>query len=219
VRRDDRLFVSLGPGGPLHSFGRHAAMLLGIRGTVPTSAGTAGLAADLAASGATLWLATVEQVAALAALGASVGALAAHLQGVVMPIGAVAELPAASAAAAAFRAAFGIEPVVAYAPPEAGGLIAMNTPPTRAGGSHEVTCKHDTVGRVVNGVVVWPRAAMRPPLGLASLADWGVPDDAGATLVIAATLPGGANLPSDEPRAFRLADRFDVDGDGFLIAR
>ena len=47
------------------------------------------------------------------------------LDAVVVPIGAVAELAAAEAAAARFKERFGIEPVVAFAPREVGGLVAI----------------------------------------------------------------------------------------------
>jgi hypothetical protein len=50
---------------------------------------------------------------------------------------------------------------------------------------------------------------MRPPLGLPSLAGEGIPDDATATLAIAAT---GSKVAL-------LADAFDVDKDGFLTPR
>jgi len=213
IRRSDRLVASLAAGDPLHdSLGLHAGRLLRIRATSVTSlTPVAGLLAAVAAERATVWLARVEQVAAAAAAGSP--ALPA-LEVVVMPIGSAGDLPAARAAATAFAAAFGIAPVVAYAPPEAGGLVAMNTPASRIDWTHETLDKPDTVGRVVNGVAVWPRAADRGPLGLPPPP--GI-DGAGAgTLVIGATLgprPAGAL-----PRAAFLADAFTVDEDGFLVA-
>ena len=59
---------------------------------------------------------------------------------------------------------------------------------------------------------------MRPPLGRDSLVAEGIPDDADATLVIAATGPAAAGLGS-QPRAALLADSFDVDAEGFLVPR
>jgi hypothetical protein len=50
---------------------------------------------------------------------------------------------------------------------------------------------------------------MRPSLGLPSLAAEGIPDDAAATLVIAAT----------GSKPVLLADAFDIDKEGFLVAR
>ena len=211
VRRTDRLVASLAPGGPLHdSLGLHGGRLLGIRATVldantPANA----VAAALAREKATIWLAEIEQALALAGQPEASAGLAAHLAAVVLPIGSLAELPRAREAIEAFREAFGIEPVVAYAPPEVGGLVAMNTPAKRIEWDHETINRPETVGRVVNGVVVWPQAGMRHPLGLPSLAAEGIPDDATATLAIAAT---GSKVAL-------LADAFDVDKDGFLTPR
>jgi hypothetical protein len=87
---------------------------------------------------------------------------------------------------------------------------------SRIAWDHEAINKPETVGRVVNGVAVWPRAAMRLPLGLDSLASQGIADDADGTLAIAAT--GGAGR-ARTPRAALLPDTFDVDKDGFLVPR
>ncbi|MGI9177549.1 MAG: MFS transporter [Pirellulales bacterium] len=221
VRRTDRLVASLAAGDPLHdSLGQHAGRLLGIRATVlEASTDAAGILETIAREKATIWLARVEQVLAAAGQPSS-GDLAAHLAAVVMPIGRAVELPRAREAIAAFQAAHGVEPVVAYAPPEVGGLVAMNTPPARIEWNHETITKPETVGRVVNGVVVWPRAAMRRALGLPSLESQGLSDAAETTLVIAATAPcppGASNAIA--PRAVLLADAFAVDKEGFLVAR
>lgn len=218
VRRDDRLLASLAAGDPLHdSLGLHAARLLGIRATVADSASPAPrLAAALVRDRSTIWLARVEQVLALAAEPASAAGLGDHLAVVVIPIGRHADLPRAREAITRFRDAFGIEPVVAYAPAEIGGLVAMNTPPSRIAWDHEVITKPDTVGRVVNGVVVWPRAGQRSALGLPLLAGSGIEDGAAGTLVIAATGPQNGQ---GQPRAALLSDAFDVDKDGFLAPR
>jgi len=95
----------------------------------------------------------------------------------------------------------------------------MNTPPGRPGADHEVTCRPETIGRVVNGVVVWPEARMRTRLGLESLAAAGIADDCPRSLVIGATLPGGAADDAETPRALLLADAFTIDDDGFLVVR
>jgi 1-acyl-sn-glycerol-3-phosphate acyltransferase len=214
LRRDDRLVASLAPGDPLHdSLGLHAGRLLRLHATVvETSTPAAGLAAAVAGERATVWLARIEQVAAVAAVG-SPGLPA--LEVVVMPIASAGDLPRARAAAAAFASAFGIAPVVAYAPPEAGGLVAMNTPAKRVAWNHEILDKPDTVGRVVNGVAVWPRAADRESLGLA--APPGIGRGEPRTLVIGAPL--GPRPAGEPPRAALLADAFDIDIDGFLVAR
>jgi hypothetical protein len=211
VRRNDRLVASLAPGEPLHdSLGQHGGRLLGIRATVlDADAPADAVAATLSREKATIWLARIEQVLALAGDPTAAAGLAAHLAAVVMPVGSVAQLPRAREAIEAFREASGIEPVVAYAPPEVGGLVAMNTPRARIEWDHETINRPETVGRVVNGAVVWPRGAMRTALGLPSLAAEGIPDDAAATLAITAT----------GSQAALLADAFDVDKEGFLTPR
>ena len=211
LRRSDRLMTSLAPEDPLHgSLGSHGGRLLGIsfRAVAPTTA-AASLARELAAGRATIWLARIDQVEAIAR-----EPLAAPLVAVVMPIGRAADLAWARHASDRFREAHGIEAVVAFAPPEAGGLLAMNTPPARSAGSFEATCKPETLGRVLNGCVVWPRASDRAALGLASLAADGIPDNAAETLAIAATLPFPG---STSPRAILLADALNVDKEGFLV--
>jgi 1-acyl-sn-glycerol-3-phosphate acyltransferase len=221
LRRDDRLLASLAPGDPLHeSLGTQAGRLLGIEARVVEPASpAAGIVETLRSRRTTIWLARVEQVAAVATVPEAAG-LAPQLVAVVMPIASAADLPAARAAAEAFRAACGVEPVVAYAPREVGGLVAMNTPAARHASEFEVTCKPETVGRVVNGVVVWPRAAMRTPLERGSLAARGIPDDAEGTLAVAATAAAGHDgRGGREPGAALLGDEFDVDADGFLVPR
>jgi 1-acyl-sn-glycerol-3-phosphate acyltransferase len=215
VRRDDRLLASLAVGDPLHeSLGSHAGRLLGIAAVTSDATTAAGdLAAALVREQATIWLARIEQVAAVAADPAA-ARLGQRLAVVVMPIATAADLPRARQASAAFQAATGVEPVVAYAPREIGGLVAMNTPPSRVSWDHETVSKPDTVGRVVNGVVVWPRGAMRQALNRPSLASVGIPDDASGTLAIAASGVGRGG-----PKAAVLADSFDVDKEGFLVAR
>ena len=223
VRRNDHLLASLAPEDPLaRSLGRHAAALLRIRATVAEATTPPRELLDLLGrQRISIWLARVDQVAAVAALGKAGGPPLPRLDGVlaavVMPIGGTAELPAAMQAATDFREAYGVEPVVAFAPSEAGGLVAMNSPPARAVAEHEITLKRDTVGRVVNGVVVWPRAADRERLGREPLPGVGIEPGADRTLVIAATLPQSPE--SAAPAAVLLSDTFDVDADGFLVPR
>jgi acyl-[acyl-carrier-protein]-phospholipid O-acyltransferase/long-chain-fatty-acid--[acyl-carrier-protein] ligase len=218
LRKTDHLLSSLAPSDPLaNTLGTHGQRLLGIPTTsVPYEATPADLAAMLATSRATVWLARVDQVEALAKVASPVPRLDAHLVGIVMPIVRAADLPWARHASEQFRQMHGVEPVVAYCPAEAGCLVAMNTPPARAAGDFEVTSKPDTVGRVLNGGVVWPHASTRPPLGLASLSAEGIANDADATLVISAMFPCPGSLA---PRAVLLADAFDVDKEGFLVPR
>ena len=224
VRRGDRLVASLAAGDPLHdSLGLDAGRLLSIRAaSLEASLPAAAILTALDRERATIWLARVEQVRAAA--DAPLDRFAAPLTAVVMPIGSLADLPPAREAAARFRERFGVEPVVAFAPREAGGLVAMNSPAARMPPGQEVTSKPESVGRVVNGVVVWPAAAMRQRLGLAPLE--AVPAGAAA----AGDAPGGtatghgdrsivfgATLPA--PAAVVLDAAFDVDKDGFLVPR
>jgi hypothetical protein len=64
---------------------------------------------------------------------------------------------------------------------------------------------------VVNGVVVWPAVGLRERLGLAPPGGRTFATDGDRTLVIGATLPA--------PAAASLDAAFDVDKDGFLVAR
>jgi hypothetical protein len=73
------------------------------------------------------------------------------------------------------------------------------------------------VGRVLNGVVVWPRASDRERLGREPLPGGGIAAGEGRTLVIGATLP--QTVDGAAPAAVLLANAFDVDGDGFLVPR
>jgi acyl-[acyl-carrier-protein]-phospholipid O-acyltransferase/long-chain-fatty-acid--[acyl-carrier-protein] ligase len=231
VRRGDRMLVSLADGDPLYgSLAVHGARLLGIRGTMADAGSSPRqLGEMIQRERITIWLARVEQVLALAteqAAGsnATLSGLKSTLEVVVMPIDAVAELPRAREASARFREVFGVEPVVAFAPREAGGLVAMNSPPARATADHEVTLKSDTLGRVVNGVVVWPEAAIRDRLGRAALVEQGIPTGEHRSLVIGATLPSQAGTTHgkqrfDGPAACLLDVAFDVDKEGFLVPK
>ncbi len=217
VRRTDRMLSSLAFGDPLAGFfGTGVGERLGIASVVVDGhAEAAELLRCLAEERITLWVGRPAQVAAVASLakGGSGGATLA-VEGVVMPIASAGELAAAEQAAEAFHAAWGVRPVVAYSP-DGRSLVSMNTPPVRSA-SHEVTHKAGTLGRTVNGVVVWPDASMRRPLGLA--APRGLPpgDLENGTLVIAATIPRPG---SERPAVMRLDEAFDIDADGFVVPR
>lgn len=227
VRREDRLLASLAVGDPLHeSLGTHGGRLLGIEARVVDGQHISSreLAGTLVREKISIWLARIDQVAAVAMLPADddspLPPLAGVLQAVVMPIDDVADLPRATQAAAAFLDRHGVEPVVAFAPREARGLVAMNTPPARSVADHEVTLKRDTVGRVVNGVVVWPRASDRERLGMEQLPGGGIAAGEARTLVIGATLPQPAQrVDGETPDAVLLVEAFDVDNEGFLVRR
>lgn len=217
LRRSDRLVTSLAPGDPLHdTLGMHGGPLLGIHASVVAAdQPPAGLRDALVRERATLWLARVEQVSAVATDGDGSGSPAwAGLAAVIVPLRSLGDLPAARAAADRFRAVTGVEVVTAYAPPEAGGLVAMNTPVSRRGGDHETTCDAGSVGRVVNGVVVWPAASMRQRLGFEALP--GIAID--RSVVIGATLPCPGGSACEHPRAAVLADLVSIDEEGFIRA-
>jgi acyl-[acyl-carrier-protein]-phospholipid O-acyltransferase/long-chain-fatty-acid--[acyl-carrier-protein] ligase len=219
LRSTDRLCTSLAPSDPLGAtLGSHGQRLLGIPTTTVSAETTAAdIATQLVSTRSTIWLARVDQVEALANAASPSAPLSDHLVAVVMPIPRAADLPWARHASERFRDVHGVEPVVAYCPREAGGgLVGMNTPPARSAGDFEVTSKPDTLGRVLNGSVVWPKASTRPPLGLKSLAPDGIPDDSASTLVVSAMIPCPGNA---KPGAVLLADAFDVDKEGFLVPR
>ena len=231
LRRDDRILSSLAVGDPLHgSLGLFAGPLLNMRAVVAdASLSPRRLGEAIVREGATIWLARIEQVLGLANEptdgGTPLPGWGDMLAAVVMPINDVADLPRARLAAERFQEVFGIEPVVAFAALEAHGLVAMNTPPARGTADHEITSKAHTVGRVVNGVVVWPRAAMRDDLGMSPLIDRGVGVGESRTLVLGATLPQspnqspGADVAPELPCACVLETAFDVDKEGFLVLR
>ena len=217
LTRRDRLLVSLAATDPLgDGFQADSLQALGVVGRAVSAEGTtADLLEALSGHRATVWLARSGQVAAVAAAGLQPGFEPPQV--VVLPLASTADLSAVQPAVEAYAAAFGSEPVVAYAPPGC-GLVAMNTPRCR-GQVQEVTWKADSLGRVVNGAVVWPRASLRreadrePLLGLGAGSCGAGVEDA-ASIVVAATIPAGTGLGWRE-----LPERFDVDDDGFLQLR
>jgi len=215
VRRDDRLVSSLAPGDPLERpLGVCGGPLLGIAATtIRPDLTPHRTAEELQRLRATIWLARSEQVAALAPLPRS--AVGPPPEVIVIPIADPVEFEAARRAAEAFRAAHGIEPVVAFAPEAVGGLVSMNTPPSRFAVDDIVTCKPQSLGRVVTGVVVWPEASLRTRLGLAPLGGDAPPPN--ATLVVAASGARRAADGADHPPSFCLSAGYVVDDDGFLF--
>jgi len=217
VKACDVLVSSLAEDDPLgRSFGPHAARQLGIRGDPIEPAVDAGrLARSLQSQGATIWLASVAQVEALTTTPDTIS-LPAGLDAVVIPIPAPAARGRAVAAAAAFQRRYGIEPVTALAVAGGQALVAMNTPAARVPAGHDVPLRPESLGRVVNGAVVWPVAHQRAALGLPPFPGL----DAGDTrcLVIGAMLPRPADgTPPAEPAAILLDDRLAIDADGFLV--
>ena len=221
VRRDDRMVSSLLPDDPLaFHLGVCGGPLLGIAATTIEPGLTAQAMLDeLVRFRATIWLARPGQVAAIAALPPErVGRLP---EVIVIPVcefsGYVAQR-----AITAIQAAHGVEPVVAFAPKAIGGLVSMNTPPSRFAFDEMVTCRPASLGRVVMGVVVWPLAADRARLGLEPL-DGDAPEDlaaADASLVVAATgirHTSGGGDGGRQPPSCLLRGAYLVDDHGFLF--
>jgi acyl-[acyl-carrier-protein]-phospholipid O-acyltransferase/long-chain-fatty-acid--[acyl-carrier-protein] ligase len=222
LRRTDRMLVSQMAEDPLAEvFGCRAPQLLGLPGETLNGQQPLGTVLDrLVNIGATVWIARLEQIEALAA-GDTAGSLPGSLEVIVMPIGSGSAISRATPAGEQFRKRFGIQPVVAFAP-HGCGLLAMHTPPARAA-SHETTWKAGSVGRVVNGAVVWPQAsvrqaAAREPLSRLCVAAADAlppePEISARSLAIGATIPASEGLG-----CLCLTDSFDVDEDGFLVLR
>jgi 2-desacetyl-2-hydroxyethyl bacteriochlorophyllide A dehydrogenase len=103
-------------------------------------------------------------------------------------------------------------------------LLWDGTMPAFPGMGYPLVPGYETVGRVVNGVVVWPEAAIRDRLGRESLVDQGIAPGDTRTLVIGATLPprdgsGRGTAGNDRPAACLLDTAFDVDKEGFLLVK
>ena len=230
VRRDDRMVSSLVPTDPLHlDLGVCGGPLLGIAATtIDPGLSAVPMLEELKRLRATIWLARIGQVAAIAALPPEqVGRLP---DVIVIPIGDGGENVIARQAAAAFRTAHGIEPVVAFAPEAVGGLVSMNTPPSRLVADAEIISRPESLGRVVMGVVVWPLASDRARLGLEPLdgdaSDGGTSEDEGASkadfsLIVAATAArrtaGGGDGREREPLSCAVSGKYLVDDHGFLF--
>jgi hypothetical protein len=230
VRRDDRMVSSLLPTDPLHlHLGVCGGPLLGIAATtIDPGLSAVAMLEELERLRATIWLARVGQVAAIAALPPEqVGRLP---EVVVIPIGDGGEIVMARQAAAAFHKAHKIEPVVAFAPEAVGGLVSMNTPPSRFAVDTEVGSRPESLGRVVMGVVVWPLASDRARLRLEPLdgdasnenafQDGGA-SEADCSLIVAATAArrtaGGGDGREWEPLSCALSGKYLVDDHGFLF--
>ncbi len=222
VRRDDRMVSSLLPDDPLaFHLGVCGGPLLGIAATtIEPGLPAQAMLEELARFRATIWLARPGQVAAIAALPSErVGRLP---EVIVIPVCDFSGFVMARRAIMAIQAAHGIEPIVAFAPEALGGLVSMNTPPSRLAVDAEITSRPESLGRVVMGVVVWPLAADRARLGLESL-DGEVSGDATAadsSFLVAATgirrTAGGGN-GGRQPPSCLLDGAYLVDDHGFLF--
>jgi 1-acyl-sn-glycerol-3-phosphate acyltransferase len=218
VKAADVLVSSLEPDDPLgRALGPDAADLLGIRAIAAAPGLDVGrLAATLREHAATIWLATAEQVEALATMPETV-TLPAGLDAIVIPIADPADHDRARGAAGGFARRYRIEPVTAYAVAGGQALVAMNTPPGRVPAGHDVPLRPESLGRVVNGAVVWPEGRWRASLGLRAIAGAGA--DERRSLVIGAMLPrSGDGPPPAEPASLLLDAGLAIDADGFLVA-
>lgn len=229
VRRDDRMVSSLVPTDPLHlHLGVCGGPLLGIAATtIDPGLSAVPMLEEIKRLRATIWLARVGQVAAIAALPPE--QVGRPPEVIVIPIGDCREIGIARHAAAAFHKAHNIEPVVAFAPETVGGLVSMNTPPSRLTANAEVASRPESLGRVVMGVVVWPLTSDRACLGLELLdgdASGGNASEADVSLIVAATAArrtaarrtaDGGDGDEWEPLLCALSGRYLVDDHGFLF--
>jgi hypothetical protein len=215
---------TLVPSDPLHiHLGVCGGPLLGIAATtIDPGLSAVPMLEELKRLRATIWLARIGQVAAIAALPPEqVGRLP---EVIVIPIGDGREIVMARHAAAAFHKAHKIEPVVAFAPEAVGGLVSMNTPPSRLAGDAEITSRPESLGRVVMGVVVWPLASDRARLGLEPLdgdASGEGDSEADFSMIVAATAArrtaGWGDDREREPLSCALSGKYLVDDHGFLF--
>ena len=214
IRRNDVLVSTLSADHPLGTaLGRFAGALLDIRAIWANGPTTAEAVHDVLALGpATVWVAELEQFVR-AAVEPS-GCMPHSLDVLVVPLTDPSALPRFEAAAAAFLERHGISAVAAFAPFGFGGLLAMNTPPCRNVVAHEATNKPGTLGRVLNGSVVWPTAATRRALGM---------PETSATAAVEAALPlalgaGFAGVRGESTELVPLPlPGISVDADGFLL--
>ena len=131
---------------------------------------------------------------------------------IIVPVGSTAEFKQVSELLSEFDKACGVRPVVAFAPPGC-GLIAMSTPPSRST-SQQKTYDPDSVGRVVNGAVVWPRASLRGSAGFEPFGDESPRSYGDSSLVVSAMSQGFDGIGWK-----LLEEQFDVDDNGFLRLR
>ncbi|MBT4885757.1 MAG: hypothetical protein HON07_00910 [Planctomycetaceae bacterium] len=131
---------------------------------------------------------------------------------IVIPVRSALEFEQLANTLSQFESVFEVTPVVAYAPPDC-GLVAMNTPPSRSQ-SQEKTYSSDSVGRVVNGAVVWPRASLRRLAAAEPLAGEAFESDADSSLLVSAMCKGNEGIGWK-----MLSEQFDVDDNGFLRLR
>jgi acyl-[acyl-carrier-protein]-phospholipid O-acyltransferase/long-chain-fatty-acid--[acyl-carrier-protein] ligase len=215
LRRSDRLLVSLKEGDPLcHVFADRRSHRL----SVSVEACKEKVSAEefiqlFQRRQVTVWLAKHEQLDDILAFARSEPDKSIVVpEVIVVPVRSVLEFEQLANTLSQFESVFEVTPIVAYAPPEC-GLVAMSTPPSRAQ-SQEKTFAPDSVGRVVNGAVVWPRASLRSLAIAKPLSGNGFGSDGDGSLLVSAMCKG------DEGIGWKmLSEQFDVDDNGFLRLR
>ena len=215
LRRFDRLLVTLQKDDPLHDVfaDAHSHQL-----SVSVEACQEAVSADefvrlFQRRRVTVWIARHQQLNEILAFArGEPPKLMAFPEVIIVPVRSAAEFEHVAKTLSAFETMFGVTPVVAFAPPGC-GLIAMNTPPSRSV-SKENTYDCDSVGRVVNGAVVWPRASLRGPAGFGPLTDEDSQPDEHRSLVVSAMSQGSDGIGWNV-----LDEQFDVDENGFLRLR
>ena len=215
LRRFDRLLVTLQKDDPLHDVfaDAHSRQL-----SVSVEACQEAVSADefvrlFQRRRVTVWIARHQQLNEILAFArGEPPKLMAFPEVIIVPVRSAAEFEHVAKTLSAFETMFGVTPVAAFAPPGC-GLLAMSTPPSRSV-SKENTYACDSVGRVVNGAVVWPRASLREPAGLGPLTDADSQPNGDSSLVVSAMSQGSDGIGWNV-----LDEQFDVDENGFLRLR
>jgi hypothetical protein len=215
LRRFDRLLVTLQKDDPLYDVfaDAHSHQL-----SVSVEACQEAVSADefvrlFQRRRVTVWIARHQQLSEILAFArGEPPKLIVFPEVIIVPVRSAAEVEHVAKTLSEFEAMFGVTPVVAFAPPGC-GLLAMSTPPSRSA-SQEKTYAPDSVGRVVNGAVVWPRASLREPAGFEPLSDEAPQPNGDSTLVVSAMSQGSDGIGWNV-----LDEQFDVDENGFLRLR
>ena len=212
LRREDVVLSTLADEHPLGAaLGQFAGPLLSVDAVwAPGPTSAAALAERLGRRAASIWVADLQQLQLFATADMS---LPASFVAIVGAVTNSSDLPAFEAAATAIGNRTGITPVVAFAPDRCGGVLSMNTPPVRSLVPHEMTHKSGTLGRVLNGSVFWPTAALRSSLAVPQPIPAAATDD--LSLVLGAGFVG-ERAEVEDLAVFSLPG-VALDDDGFLV--
>ena len=224
LRRTDRLLSSLHSDHPMYgSLSLWIGCVTGYESVVVDSQMTGPLLMEiLRKNRSTVWIGHAEQL--LSAKDEPFEGLS--LEVIVLAIENPEELEHAEETARDIKLAWGLEPIVAFSPREAGGLVSMNVPENRSVASHEVTRKKGTFGRVINGVVIWPDVFVRSELGMTPFIQGNCSHEGiSRGVIVGATIVHGAVCRSRESNAevdarlgsSSLPAALTIDDDGFLV--